>query len=101
VVLSQPGLAVVSEAEALGDEERSGWPQLRYREPVMLDVFEPDGRYMGAVRPPEGFSVSPEPVIRGDTVWAVTRGELDVASVVRYRIVRPGSDRAREEQERP
>jgi hypothetical protein len=63
-------------------------------------VFEPDGRYLGAVRPPEGFSVSPEPVIRGDTMWAVSRDELDVTSVVRYRIVRPASDSDREDEAR-
>ena len=96
VVLSQPGRAEISEAEAAAEEDRTERPQLRYREPVLIDVFEPNGRYLGAVKPPEGFRMSPEPVIRGDTVWAVTRGELDVPSVVRYRIVRQASDRGRE-----
>ena len=32
---------------------------------------------------------NPEPVIRGDAVWAVSRDELDVARIVRFRVVRP------------
>ena len=92
VWVHQTGRPTVSEEDARAEEERTGWPQLRYREPILLDVFEPDGRYLGAVRPPEEFRASPEPVIRGDTVWAVTRGELDVPSVVRYRIVRSASE---------
>ena len=90
VVVSQPGRPTISEEEARAEEDRTGWPQLRYKEPVVFDVFEPGGRYLGAARPPGGFQTSPEPVIRGDTVWAVMRGDMDVPSVVRFRIVRVG-----------
>jgi hypothetical protein len=31
--------------------------------------------------------MSPVPVARGDTVWAVTRDELDVPRIVRFRVV--------------
>jgi hypothetical protein len=58
----------------------------RFREPVVFDVFEPDGRHVGQVRAPRGFSLDPQPVARGDHVWAVFRDELDVPYVVRYRI---------------
>jgi hypothetical protein len=34
----------------------------------------------------------PEPIVRGETAWAVTRDELDVATVVRFRIVHEGID---------
>lgn len=63
-------------------------PPLRWREPVVYDVFEPDGRYLGPVRTPEGYQTNPQPVIRGDHVWAVAEDELGVDYVVRYRIVR-------------
>jgi hypothetical protein len=61
-------------------------PEQRWREPTAFDVFEPDGRYLGLVRAPEGFQLEPQPVARGDTVWAVVRGELEVPFVVRFRI---------------
>ena len=57
-------------------------------EEVRFDVFEPDGTYLGAVNAPADFMASINPVFDGDYVWAVTRGELDVERVVRYRIVR-------------
>ncbi len=57
------------------------WPsRLRY------DVFEPDGTYLGAVNPPEGFADYPQPVFDGDDVWAVTRDALGIERVVRFRI---------------
>jgi hypothetical protein len=61
-------------------------PPPRYREPVVFDVFEPDGRYVGEVRAPKGFSLNPQPVFGRDRVWAVFRDSLEVNYVVRYRI---------------
>ena len=60
-------------------------------EPLRYDVFEADGTYLGAVIPPEGFSLSAPPVFGRSFVWAVERGELDVQRVVRYRIALPAS----------
>ena len=60
----------------------------RWREPVAFDVFESDGSYLGRVRTPLEFSSSPTPVFDGDFVWAVTRDELGVQRVVRFRIER-------------
>ena len=57
------------------------WPS-----PLRYDVFEPDGTYLGAVNPPEGFADYPQPVFDGDYVWAVTRDALDVERVVRFRL---------------
>lgn len=57
-------------------------------ERIRFDVFEPDGTYLGAVNAPAEFRASINPVFDGDHVWAVTRDELDVQRVVRYRIVR-------------
>ena len=64
-------------------EDPSSMPVL-WREPVRYDVFEPDGTYLGVVVPPDGVTLS---VFDGDYVWGVTRDELEVQRVVRYRIV--------------
>ncbi len=61
-------------------------------EKVRFDVFEPDGTYLGVVNAPANFTTAINPVFDRDYVWAVTRDELDVQRVVRYRIVRPPSD---------
>lgn len=58
----------------------------RWSEPVLFDVFDPDGTFLGTVHAPDAFSPYPTPVFRGDRVWAVTRDELDVQRVVRFRI---------------
>ena len=60
------------------------WPS-----PLRYDVFEPDGTYLGAVNPPEGFADYPQPVFDGDDVWAVTRDALDIERVVRFRLELP------------
>ena len=86
VLLSLPSQVIMSIAEAVAEEQRTGNRPTRFREPAAFDVFEPDGRYLGRVDVPEGFSSFPEPVFRGDHVWAVARDSFDVASVVRYRI---------------
>ncbi|MGD8726889.1 MAG: 6-bladed beta-propeller [Gemmatimonadales bacterium] len=88
VRLSQPGTPTMTEDEAREEEERRGRRPYRYREHPAFDVFAADGRYLGHVTVPASFRVDPEPVISGDHVWAVTRDELDVPRVVRFRIVR-------------
>lgn len=88
VVLSTEGRATMSSAEAEAAFRQDGRTPMRFLEPVELDVFDPDGRYLGAVRPPPSFRSEPEPIVRGDRVWSVTRDELDVASVTRFRIAR-------------
>ena len=56
------------------------------------DVFEENGAFLGTVQVPEGFSAIPVPVFDGDHVWAVSRDELGVERVVRYRILVEGRD---------
>ena len=68
------------------DPEDSYSMPVSWREPVRYDVFEPDGIYLGVVVPPDDFTPYVEPVFDGDYVWAVTRDELGVQRVVRYRI---------------
>jgi hypothetical protein len=77
-----------SEPDLKDTDEAGASPQLTWIEPVAFDVFEPDGRYLGMVRAPKGFSTRPSPVIRGDTVWAVVHGALDVPFVNRFVIRR-------------
>ena len=49
-------------------------------------AFLPDGRLV--VPDQRNGRINLNPVFDGDHVWAVTRGELDVQRVVRYRVVR-------------
>ena len=66
------------------EREPNAMPPQTWFEPVAFDVFEPDGRYLGMVRGPEGFATWPYPVMRGDTVWAVQEDELEVQYIVRF-----------------
>ena len=59
-----------------------------------FDVFERDGRWLGTVRVPPEFKYghwpsSPEPVIRGDTIWAATTDSLEIEYVTRYELQWP------------
>jgi hypothetical protein len=58
-------------------------PPQRFREPVVFDVFEPDGRFLGTVRAPDGFSQWPRPVARGDFLWGIVRDALGVNTIRR------------------
>ena len=84
VRLSTEGLRVENEDH---DPENPFSEPVTWRETTRYDVFEPDGTYLGVVSPPDDFSYFPTPVFDGDHVWAVTRDDLGVERVVRYRIV--------------
>jgi len=88
VEVSRPAHPIMTAAEAREEKARSGRQPYRYWEPPAFDVFAPDGRFLGHVEVPESFRMDPQPVVRGDTVWAVTRDDLDVARVVRFGMVR-------------
>jgi hypothetical protein len=51
-----------------------------------FEVFDPEGRYLGTVRPPHELEGSPLPLFRSDAIHAVIRDSLDVPYVVRVRI---------------
>jgi hypothetical protein len=91
VRLSQPGERIPADELDTPQTGADGRPrpQKLWREPVAFDVFEPDGRYVGMVRAPRGFSMHPVPVIRGDTVWAIVRDELDVQHLKRLHVTFP------------
>jgi hypothetical protein len=78
----------MTEAEALEEERRTERRPLRLMERPAYDVFASDGTYLGHVITPAEFQDSPDPLARGDTVWAVVRDDLDVPSIVRFRMVR-------------
>ncbi len=54
-----------------------------------FDVFAPDGSYRGPIKLPVEPELFPPPVIRGEHVVVVTHDELDVQSIVVYRVRRP------------
>lgn len=61
-------------------------PPQHYREPNVFDVFEPDGEYLGRVRPDPRVEVMR---IRGNRVWGVLTDSLGVAYVARWRVDPP------------
>lgn len=61
-------------------------PDPKWRQPLVYDVFEPSGHYLGRVAAPPKATFR---AMRGNHVWAVTRDSLDVEQVVRYRLT-PG-----------
>jgi len=63
-----------------------------WREPILFDVFDEDGRYLGAVRAPDGLSRYPQPVFTRDWVLATVRDEYDVQRVVMFRVEIPGQE---------
>jgi hypothetical protein len=71
---------------SLTDERRSDEAAPEWREPVMFDVFDPDGTYLGEVLAPNDMKMAPEPVFNGDNVWAVTVDSLGVEFVTRFRL---------------
>jgi len=84
VQLYQPARA--EEVDDADTADPASAPRRRWIEPPVFDVFEPDGSYLGIVRGPEGLSIFPTPTARGDTLWAVVRGELDVPYIKRFHI---------------
>jgi hypothetical protein len=62
-----------------------------WREPVLFDVFDEEGSYLGAVRAPDGFSRYPEPIFTRDWVLAVVRDDLDVQTVMKFRVELPAA----------
>ena len=68
------------------DPENPRSEPVTWEESLRYDVFEPDGTYLGVVAPPDEFMPFAQPVFDGDHVWAVTRDELGVQRVVRFRI---------------
>jgi hypothetical protein len=88
VLVSQPG--VRREDPSYDPTDPDAIPD-EWIEPALFDVFEEDGRYLGAVRTPEGFNAQwPRPLFTREWVLATVRDEFDVQTVVKYRVELPG-----------
>ena len=62
------------------EPDASQRPPITWVEPMVFDVFESDGTYLGEVRAPPRTSVQ---VFRGDTIWGIRLGELDEQYLIR------------------
>jgi len=88
VQVSQPGIRTEDPSYDPGDPD--ALPD-EWREPVLFDVFDEDGRYLGAVHAPQGFNARwPQPLFTTEWVLATVRDEFDVQTVVRFRVELPG-----------
>jgi hypothetical protein len=56
----------IKDAEPTSDLAPGAVPEQTWIEPVVFDVFEPSGRYLGVVSALDGFSANPTPVMRGE-----------------------------------
>ena len=83
VHLYQPGERIAEEPDEDANRPPGVPAPMRWREPTAFDVFEPDGRYLGTVRMPERVRAA---FVRGDSIWAIARGEFDEQYVKRYRV---------------
>jgi hypothetical protein len=67
---------------------------VRWRPPdstrTYLDVFDPDGRYLGELAVPYPLEQKPAPMVRGGRLYAVVKDELDVQYIVVMRILGGG-----------
>lgn len=57
---------------------------------LWVDVFEPDGEFLGTFRVPDGLGIAGGIHIDGDRIWAGSMDALGTVSLKRVRIVPPG-----------
>ena len=92
VSVAQPGQRIPDDelppppSVRVGTGDMPRMPAPKWRDPVVYDVFEPSGRYLGRVPAPPKTTFR---TMRGDHIWAVQRDSLDVEQVVRFRVT-PG-----------
>lgn len=70
------------------DAEPGDVPELEFFEPPAFDVFSATGRFMGRVNAPSNMLLDPEPVVRGDHLWAITQDDIGVPYIARFRVTR-------------
>lgn len=94
-----PGAPGISRPSTEEQRRRGQGPRLwSYWSPTDgYDVFDADGRWIGHVDTPEGWAARPypgqmDPYFKGDTIWAVFRGELDVSYIARFEVEWPSPD---------
>lgn len=69
--------------------------EIRWLPERTLDAFLPDGTFLGTVRLPRELDWRVPPVLKADTMWAVSRDELGVQRIRRYEIEFPPGEAAR------
>src|SRR5690606_31057542 len=80
------------------DEERNLWVEVEPEGEAVtdttrtFDVFDPEGRYLGAVRMPFLLRRYPEPIARDGFLYGVVFDELDVPYIVKARVNRRASE---------
>jgi hypothetical protein len=62
------------------------WPHQAAGQDPALDLFDPEGRYLGRIGTGVPIPMHPRPVIRGDRFYAVLRDDLDIQYVTRFRV---------------
>jgi hypothetical protein len=83
VRVPRPGVKQDADPDARPDD-RGRMPVAVWAEPLVYEVFEADGTFIGTVRLPDGFRLW---TMRGDHAWGVQRDELDVQYIVRLRVL--------------
>jgi hypothetical protein len=81
VRIARPGTPIPEAARTAG-------ARTFVREPVVFDVFESDGVFLGQVHAPPGLQLAPHPILDRDHVWAVMHDDDGVSFVARLRIIR-------------
>jgi hypothetical protein len=78
------------------EADRAGPAAACWRASTIIDAFDGEGRFLGAVEVPTGFRVSPGVLhVRDDQVVGVIEDEAGTIMVKRYRLVLPGEEQAR------
>ncbi len=91
VLRQGPGRRVEGGVENPFDEE-GWWSNPLWRDTLLVDVFDLDGRYLGEIELPEHVRFSPRPVIDGEMIVCYTEDEEGVPHVKRFRLVLPGDE---------
>lgn len=58
-------------------------------EGYLFDLFDVDGRFLGAIRLPFSLESNPEPIVRNGLLYGVTTDELGAENIVRAQILKP------------
>ena len=58
-------------------------------EGFLFDLFDVDGRFLGAIRLPFSLDSNPEPTVRNGLLYGITTDELGAENIVRAQILKP------------
>ena len=58
-------------------------------EGFLFDLFDVDGRFLGAIRLPFSLESNPEPIVRNGMLYGITTDELGAENIVRAQILKP------------